>query len=107
MKLKFKTKILILNLIFAILIGGIFIGKSMPTPTQFEVVTMPKMVCENSAHKIEIENHFSNLGYDEIDSIWVVDANGENWVAYYVCTCGDCYAVTIWHNKINICEQLN
>lgn len=100
-------KILVLDLVLVALIVGIFIGKAIPKPIQYKVVEVPRYTCENRELKQTLIHHFYEMGYDEVDSIYVVDANGDNWVVYYVCAGGDCYTVTLWHGEVDICEQLN
>ena len=43
-----------------------------------------------------------------IDYIALVDSYEDgNWYCYYICADGDCYAITLKNNHVDVCCQLN
>lgn len=63
----------------------------------------------------EIENEptvedviMNECGLAVIDYIALVDSYEDgNWYAYYICADGDCYAITLKNNHVDVCCQLN
>ena len=50
----------------------------------------------------------NECGLAVIDYIALVDSYEDgNWYAYYICADGDCYAITLKNNHVDVCCQLN
>ena len=50
----------------------------------------------------------NECGLAVIDYIALVDSYEDgNWYCYYICADGDCYAITLKNNHVDICCQLN
>jgi UDP-glucose 6-dehydrogenase len=50
----------------------------------------------------------NECGLAVIDYIALVDSYEDgNWYAYYICSDGDCYAITLKNNHVDVCYQLN
>ena len=50
----------------------------------------------------------SECGLTVIDYIALVDSYEDgNWYCYYICADGDCYAITLKNNHVDVCCQLN
>lgn len=50
----------------------------------------------------------SECGLAVIDYIALVDSYEDgNWYCYYICADGDCYAITLKNNHVDVCCQLN
>ena len=56
-----------------------------------------------------VENIIMNeCGLAVIDYIALVDSYEDgNWYCYYICADGDCYAITLKNNHVDVCCQLN
>ena len=50
----------------------------------------------------------NECGLAVIDYIALVDSYEDgNWYCYYICADGDCYAITLKNNHVDVCCQLN
>ena len=50
----------------------------------------------------------NECGLAVIDYIALVDSYEDgNWYCYYICADGDCYAITLKNNQVDVCCQLN
>lgn len=50
----------------------------------------------------------NECGLAVIDYIALIDSYEDgNWYAYYICSDGDCYVVTLKNNHVDVCCQLN
>lgn len=50
----------------------------------------------------------NECGLAVIDYIALIDNYEDgNWYAYYICADGDCYAITLKNNHVDVCCQLN
>jgi hypothetical protein len=69
------------------------------------------IITENEAVETEptVEDIIMNeCGLAVIDYIALVDSYEDgNWYAYYICADGDCYAITLKNNHVDVCCQLN
>ena len=63
----------------------------------------------------EVENEptvedviMNECGLAVIDYVALIDSYEDgNWYAYYICSDGDCYVVTLKNNHVDVCCQLN
>ena len=50
----------------------------------------------------------NECGLAVIDYVALIDSYEDgNWYAYYICSDGDCYVITLKNNHIDVCCQLN
>lgn len=50
----------------------------------------------------------NECGLAVIDYIALIDSYEDgNWYAYYICSDGDCYVITLKNNHVDVCCQLN
>jgi hypothetical protein len=50
----------------------------------------------------------NECGLAVIDYVALIDSYEDgNWYAYYICSDGDCYVVTLKNNHVDVCCQLN
>lgn len=50
----------------------------------------------------------NECGLATVDYIALVDSYEDgNWYCYYICADGDCYAITLKNNHVDVCCQLN
>ena len=64
---------------------------------------------EETENELTVEDVIMNeCGLAVIDYIALVDSYEDgNWYAYYICADGDCYAITLKNNHVDVCCQLN
>jgi hypothetical protein len=49
-----------------------------------------------------------DCGLTVIDYVALIDScEDNNWYCYYICSDGDCYAITIKNESVDVCCQLN
>jgi hypothetical protein len=69
------------------------------------------IITENEAVETEptVEDIIMNeCGLAVIDYIALVDSYEDGrWYCYYICADGDCYAITLKNNHVDVCCQLN
>ena len=50
----------------------------------------------------------NECGLAVIDYVALIDSYEDgNWYAYYICSDGDCYVITLKNNHVDVCCQLN
>lgn len=50
----------------------------------------------------------NECGLAIIDYVALIDSYEDgNWYAYYICSDGDCYVITLKNNHVDVCCQLN
>ena len=50
----------------------------------------------------------NECGFAVIDYVALIDSYEDgNWYAYYICSDGDCYVITLKNNHVDVCCQLN
>lgn len=69
------------------------------------------IITENEAveNELTLEDIIMNeCGLAVIDYVALIDSYEDgNWYAYYICADGDCYAITLKNNHVDVCCQLN